>query len=92
MERKEPMMQTRSKQPILAACLDCDECGLYYSEFTRHIYRIHHKNQCVAVYDKKFRLVESGVYNYESYITNSNFIRVSTLDILLEKLKDYYGL
>jgi len=86
------MTQAWSKQSILAACLDCSECGLYYSEFTRHTYRIDHKNQCVAVYDRKFMLVKSVQYHYESYTTNSNFIRVSTLDILLEKLKDYYGL
>lgn len=86
------MTQTWSKQSILAACLDCSECGLYYSEFTKHTYRIDHKNQCVAVYDKKFRLVESVVYYYESYITNSNFTRIPDLDTLLEKLKDYYGL
>ena len=92
MERKEPITQAWSKQSILAACLDCSECGLYYSEFTRHTYRIDHKNQCVVVYDRKFNLVKSVQYHYESYTTNSNFIRVSTLDILLEKLKDYYGL
>jgi hypothetical protein len=86
------MTQAWSKQSILAACLDCSECGLYYSEFTRHTYRIDHKNQCVVVYDRKFNLVKSVQYYYESYTTNSNFIRIPDLDTLLEKLKDYYGL
>jgi hypothetical protein len=86
------MTQAWSKQSILAACLDCSECGLYYSNLTRHTYRIDHKNQCVVVYDRKFNLVKSVRYDYESYTTNSNFIRIPDLDTLLEKLKDYYGL
>jgi hypothetical protein len=86
------MTQAWSKQSILAACLDCSECGLYYSNLTYLIYRIYHKNQCVAVYDRKFMLVKSIQYHYDSYTTNSTFIRIPDLDTLLEKLKDYYGL
>lgn len=86
------MTQAWSKQSILAACLDCDECGLYVSTSTLRIYRVDHKLHSIFVYNYDFQLHRSTEYYYDSYKSRINFTRVSDLDTLLEKLKDYYGL